>query len=257
LKINLLLLVGLFIPIQTLKSQLIVEDFFDGPTIDGSKWININPHQNASLNDWTNHTVTSATTLGSGVVKLANGASLSSVIIPNRPYRFSGIFIQTSGTTGGGRPSITLRGTTDSLHPVYKAPLASINLHFHPFTNAINKVDIAQWIDPVDYNTAWRPVVETYRNNNFYLSMDSPTEFVIEDWGNLLKVWINSVFVSEAILTDSDFGGRVALTGAWYDYAGLEIDSLKIESIPEPQGSDLMIFALGFFYANHKKLKAV
>lgn len=256
-RFSLIFSLGVLLMAHTLKSQIIVEDFFDEPTIDETKWININPHQNTILNDWRSHTVTSVTTYSDGAVKLANGASLSSAIPINQPYRFSGVFIQTSGLTGGGRPSITLRGTTDRLHSVYKAPAASINLYFHPFINATNKLDIAQWFDFADYENTWRPVVETYKNNDFYLSMDSPTEFVIEDWGNLLKVWINDVFVSEAVLSDSDFGGKVALTGAWYDYAGLKVDSLKIESIPEPHGIWSLSASFAVFLASRKRKKSV
>ena len=90
-------------------AQVIVEDTFSGTSIDQAKWVNLNPLTNAVIRDWRDHTVTSTTVQEVGSVRLINGASLSTLAVLNQPYRFSGVFNQTSGTTGGGRPRFILR----------------------------------------------------------------------------------------------------------------------------------------------------
>jgi len=233
--------IGIFLSSFLIHAQIIVTDEFDSNTVDTSKWQIILPFNNQFVID---RQVTSAATQNYGILTLTGGASINSKANIGGSYKVSGIFNQTSP---GGRTIITLRGDGVSSDPAYGNPNGSILFFFYGDPNANGgdpnykcDIGIASSAYAWDFN-----INEIYRDNNFQLQKDNPTSFSITDWGNLLEVNINDKLVSRIDLSPGGFGTSVTIASQWVDNSGLQIDSLRIESIPEPSAISLLAIGLG------------
>ena len=230
-----------FALLSTLRADVLLYDEFSGNSLDTSKWQTILPFNNQFVID---RQVTSAATQNYGVLTLTGGASINSKANISGSYKVSGIFNQSSP---GGRTIITLRGDGVSSDPTYGNPNGSILFFFYGDPNANGgdpnykcDIGIASSAYAWDFN-----INETYRDNNFSLQKDNPTSFSIIDWGNLLELNINDKLVSRINLSPGGFGTSVTIASQWVDNSGLQIDSLRIVSIPEPSALSLLAIGLG------------
>lgn len=230
--------IGLFICSFFINAQIILTDDFDSSSIDTNKWQIILPFNNQFVID---RNVTSTATQNSGSLTLKGGASINSKANIVGPYQVSGIFNQSSP---GGRTIITLRGDGVSRDPVYGNPNGSVLLFFFGDSSydPNYKCNIGIASSPFSWNFN---INEIYRDNSFSLSHDSPTAFHIIDWGNLLEININDKLISKVSLSPGGFGDSVTIASQWSDSSGLQLDSFKIESIPEPSALSLLAVGLG------------
>jgi len=230
--------IGLLICPFSINAQIFLTDDFDSNNIDTSKWHVILPFNNQFVID---RSVTSSATQNSGSLMLKGGASINSKANIVGPYQVSGIFNQSSP---GGTTIITLRGDGISSDPVYGNPNGSVRLGFFGDSSWDPNYKCGIGIASSPYAWNWN-INEIYRDNNFPLLHNSPTSFHIIDWGNLLEITINNILISKVSLSTGGFGNSVTVASQWSDNSGLYIDSLQIESVPEPSALSLLAVGLG------------
>ena len=230
--------IGLLICPFSINAQIFLTDDFDSNNIDTSKWhVNL-PFDNDFVID---RYVTSSATQNSGSLMLKGGASINSKANIVGPYQVSGIFNQSSP---GGTTIITLRGDGISSDPTYGGPNGSILLGFFGDSSWDPNYKCGIGIASSPYAWNWN-INEIYRDNNFPLLHNSPTSFHIIDWGNLLEITINNILISKVSLSTGGFGNSVTVASQWSDNSGLHIESLQIESVPEPSALSLLAVGLG------------